>query len=162
LSRPDVDPTRVGYVGHSFGGTMGAILAHVEPRVKAFILIGTGASLTREILESPGMAGLRAHVPKSALDAYAAAMGPFDAERHLAEAAPTAHVFFQFGSFDEVVDASEASKSVAACRAVTETRTYPTGHFVTSPAAARDRLAFFARELLLPRAGDAMNRELGS
>lgn len=161
-ARPDVDASRVGFVGHSFGGTMGAILSHVEPRLRAFVLIGTGASLTREILTSPRMAGVRARVPRPALDAYVAAMQSLDAEQHVAQALPTAHLLFQFGFYDEIVERDEAERIVAACRTPKESRSYPTGHFITSPAAMHDRLAFLARELGLPRADDAVARDLAS
>ena len=159
-ARSDVDASRIGFVGHSFGGTMGAILSQAEPRVRAFVLIGVGASLTREILTSPRMAGVRARVPKPALDAYVAAMQTLDAEQHVAQAMPTAHMLFQFGLFDEVVERDEAERIVVACRSPKESHSYPTGHFITSPAAMRDRLVFLARELELPRGDDAVARDL--
>ena len=34
-SRPGVDPKRVGYVGHSYGATLGGVLTGIEKRVKA-------------------------------------------------------------------------------------------------------------------------------
>lgn len=34
-----IDPVRIGYVGHSWGGTLGGILAGVETRIKAYVLI---------------------------------------------------------------------------------------------------------------------------
>jgi len=39
LSRKDVDPRRVAYVGHSFDAHVGAILAGVEKRIGSFVLM---------------------------------------------------------------------------------------------------------------------------
>jgi dienelactone hydrolase len=40
LARSDVAPGRIGYVGHSFGATWGGVLAGVEKRLKAYVLMG--------------------------------------------------------------------------------------------------------------------------
>jgi dienelactone hydrolase len=39
-ARPDVDPKRVAYVGHSFGASCGAILDAVDKRPAAFVFMG--------------------------------------------------------------------------------------------------------------------------
>lgn len=39
LTRPDIDPDRVGIIGGSLGGWIGSILVAVEPRIKTSILI---------------------------------------------------------------------------------------------------------------------------
>jgi len=38
-SLPQVDPDRIGYVGHSLGATWGGVLAGVEPRIRTFVLM---------------------------------------------------------------------------------------------------------------------------
>lgn len=43
LSRPEVDPERLAYIGGSYGGAMGGLLAGVEHRLKAYVLqVGDG------------------------------------------------------------------------------------------------------------------------
>ena len=42
--RPDVDPSRIGYVGWSAGARSGAILAGVEPRLRTVVLMSGGAT----------------------------------------------------------------------------------------------------------------------
>ena len=39
IFRTDVDANRIGYVGHSFGATLGGVLAGVETRIKAYVLM---------------------------------------------------------------------------------------------------------------------------
>lgn len=53
LSRPEVDPNRLGVAGHSGGGTQAAYLAALDPRLKAAVSV---CYITRwkELLEGPG------------------------------------------------------------------------------------------------------------
>jgi pimeloyl-ACP methyl ester carboxylesterase len=39
LLQPEVDPKRVGYVGHDYGAMYGSIVAGHDKRVKAYVLI---------------------------------------------------------------------------------------------------------------------------
>jgi dienelactone hydrolase len=143
VARSDVDPQRLGFVGHSFGASMGAVLAAVEPRMRALVLVGAG-NFTRGIREgsSEGMVNLRATIPKPALERYLASLAPFDADRFLARAPKTTAILFQFGTYDANSSRRADDELAAACTATTQARTYPTGHFITSPAALRDRLGF--------------------
>jgi dienelactone hydrolase len=158
IARGDVDAARIGFAGHSFGATQGAILAAIEPRIRALALIAPGDvthvlrhGLTEELV------GLRATIPPAAFDGYLAMMAPFDASVFLAKARPDAAVLLQFGAYDAGttadVDASLAARSTAR----TEHHRYPTGHAITSIPAVCDRAAFFSRELGLP-ASDACAR----
>jgi dienelactone hydrolase len=46
-ARPDVDPERIAYLGVSYGGAMGGLLAGVEDRLQAYVLIvGDGGLVT--------------------------------------------------------------------------------------------------------------------
>ena len=49
--RPEVDPARIGVIGHSQGGITGAPFLAFEPGVKAAVLSGTSALLFRVLLE---------------------------------------------------------------------------------------------------------------
>lgn len=44
-TRPEVDPTRLAYVGSSMGGMLGAVFSAVEPRIKAVVLRCSGSRL---------------------------------------------------------------------------------------------------------------------
>jgi pimeloyl-ACP methyl ester carboxylesterase len=50
--RPDVDRKRIAYVGHSWDAHVGAILAGVETRITAYVLIASGYSDQEEAFAS--------------------------------------------------------------------------------------------------------------
>src|ERR1039458_3636962 len=49
FQQPGIDQKRIAYVGHSYGGIAGGVLAGVEPRIAAFVLIGAVTSEVRHI-----------------------------------------------------------------------------------------------------------------
>ena len=47
MARPDVDPERIAYLGASYGGAMGGLLAGIENRLQAYVLVvGDGGLVT--------------------------------------------------------------------------------------------------------------------
>src|SRR5258708_8164137 len=44
LARPDVDPKRLAYVGHSYNASVGGCLSGIDKRFKAFVLMAGGLS----------------------------------------------------------------------------------------------------------------------
>ena len=50
--RPDVDSDRLGLVGYSAGARTGAVLAGVEPRLDALVLMSAGASPVAEYVKA--------------------------------------------------------------------------------------------------------------
>jgi pimeloyl-ACP methyl ester carboxylesterase len=52
LQQPGIDAKRIAYVGHSYGGITGGVLAGVEPRIAAFVLSGAIVSEARHIREN--------------------------------------------------------------------------------------------------------------
>jgi cephalosporin-C deacetylase-like acetyl esterase len=69
-TRPDIDSTRIGYVGASMGAILGAIFGGVEPRVKAFALLVGGGNWKELIGASTiGAAGpLREEMARKGVD----------------------------------------------------------------------------------------------
>jgi alpha-beta hydrolase superfamily lysophospholipase len=49
-ARPEIDPARVGLVGHSEGGIIAPMIAATDPRLRAVVLIAGSASRGRDIL----------------------------------------------------------------------------------------------------------------
>jgi cephalosporin-C deacetylase-like acetyl esterase len=58
-SLPQVDAARLAYVGHSFGSNLGGVIAGVDDRVHAFVLIAGVADLSS--YNSPVIKDLDAH-----------------------------------------------------------------------------------------------------
>ena len=92
-SRPDVDPKRLGYIGHSFGAMFGGILASVEKRLTAFALMsGVGSFAEVAALNIPTLQG-------KALDEYRRGVAAIDPINFINRAAP-APLFFQLARQD--------------------------------------------------------------
>jgi len=153
IARPDVDARRIGYVGFSYGATVGAMLAGVEKRIKAYILWGGAAHLTHF---------LRAHgkdIPKTKLEVYLERMTALDSIHHIGHAAPSA-LFFQNGHRDKNVPEHEA---LALHQAATEPKRvawYNASHALNVQA-CRDRYDWLGEQLDLAPLSPALVKELG-
>jgi dienelactone hydrolase len=138
-SRPEVDAERIGYVGWSAGARTGALVAAVEPRIDAFVLMSGGAEpVSAYAREAP--AELRADVERI--------LGAVDPLRSIGRARPGT-LLLQNGRRDEVVP-QRALRALAnaAAPARPEVRWYPAGHALDD-AAYRDQLAWLEQRLEL-------------
>jgi pimeloyl-ACP methyl ester carboxylesterase len=77
VSRDDIDPSRLGYVGFSWGGSLGAIFSAVERRVGSFVLMSLVPRLSAD------MRRLGEERGASDLAGYEEAMEPIDAINYL-------------------------------------------------------------------------------
>ena len=135
-SRPDVDGSRLAYVGWSAGARTGALLAGVEPRVKAFVLMSGGAT------------------PVSAYAAQAPPQLRGDVRRLLGDVDPlrTIHraragtLLLQDGRRDTIVPREALTALARAAPRGTRVRWYEAGHALNA-AAYRDQLAWLAQRL---------------
>jgi cephalosporin-C deacetylase-like acetyl esterase len=108
VSRPEVDPSRLGYVGFSWGASLGGIFSAVERRVHSFVLMSLVPHLStdmRQLAEDQGIEG--------DLAAYEEAMQPIDAIDYLPHAAPSA-VFLQAGELDTRPSPKDTQEAFAA------------------------------------------------
>jgi dienelactone hydrolase len=114
VSREDIDPSRLGYVGFSWGGSLGAIFSAVERRVGSFVLMSAVPRLSADMRQLGEEQGATSPA------AYEEAMKPIDAVNYLPHAAPNA-VVLQFGQLDtrpspaqgrEAADATSSPKKV--------------------------------------------------
>lgn len=131
-----VDEERIGYLGFSAGARTGAVLAGVEDRIKAYLLMSGGATpAERYVVGLPQ--GLRAQVLRL--------LRQTDPLRYVGHAAP-ARLFFQAGRYDEVVPAHALRGLIAAASEPKEVRWYAAGHVLNRRALA-DQFRWFARTL---------------
>lgn len=139
-ARPDVDPKRIAYVGHSFGASLGGVFAGVEKRVKAFVLMAGLPSVsdyTGALLED--------RLSKEDLAAYVASIAPLDAVRYVGEAAP-APVFLQFARRDPYISQEDAKRYSDAVSEPKRVEWYDAGHEL-GPVARRDREEWLRTQL---------------
>lgn len=93
VSKEEIDPSRLGYVGFSWGGSLGANFAAVERRVGSFVLMSAIPRLSTDLRQ---LGEERGAAPGAA---YEEAMKPIDAVNYLPHVGPNA-LFLQFGSQD--------------------------------------------------------------
>jgi len=127
LARADVDPQRLAYVGFSYGGAMGGLLAGVEDRLCAYVLVvGDGGLVTHETgLDDVG-GGLYA-LPQDKRQAWRDAMWPIEPIHFVGHAAPAA-LLFQSGRQDRLVPLPDAVRYQLAGSEPKDVMWYDAGH----------------------------------
>ena len=151
LGRGDVDPKRLGYVGHSYNATTGAFLAGIDKRFKAFVLMA--GSLSDEVdMKSKEFQDFRKQVGAEKVDAFVAKYLWLDQGKYVAHAAPAA-VFLQYATKEEYLTPERAREYYALVSEPKTLKFYDAPHALNAEA-RRDRIAFLAKELSL-KAPDA-------
>lgn len=144
LARPEVDPRRLAYVGHSYNATVGAILAGVDRRFKAFVLMA-GALSDQVDFRSEPYKRYREKVGTAKWDAFAAEHAWADPGPYVARAAPAA-VFLQFATREDFLTPERAKEYAANVSEPKRFKLYEAPHALNAKA-RRDRLAFLAEML---------------
>jgi dienelactone hydrolase len=132
LARRDVDPGRLAYVGGSYGGAMGALLAGVERRLKTYVLmVGDGGLVAH--FGGPDDAGFMGRLLRPQRERWLAAMRPIEPSLFVG-LAPPASILFQNGRRDEMVPVRDAEALHAAARSPRTIRWYDAGHSLNARA----------------------------
>ena len=159
-ARSDVDPARLGFVGHSWGASLGAVVAAVEPRAAALVLLSGRPSWTGFLRESTDgwVDTYRELVGPEKWEAYLTMMAPFDALAVAGEL-DGERIYLQYGRTDDVVP---TSVSQALFDALPEAKTdlYDAGHALDDTATA-DRAAWLVERLGLQAIGAEVLAEVG-
>jgi Dienelactone hydrolase family len=140
VSRPEVDPSRLGYVGFSWGASLGGILSAVEQRVHSFVLQSLVPHLStdmRKLAEEQGAGG--------DLAAYEEAMQPIDAINYLPHAAPSA-LFLQAGELDTRPSPEDTQEAFATTSDPKKLQMYDAEHDL-NPRAKADARAWLLQQL---------------
>ncbi|MEA2602920.1 MAG: hypothetical protein QOF89_3912 [Acidobacteriota bacterium] len=141
-ARPEVDPKRLAYVGHSLGATVGGTLAGVEKRPIAYVLMAGYSSLTQATStgHDQGALAFQELLTPEQRRAYVDALAPLDAIHYLGQLGRTrpAKLLFQFAKNDDFITPLDAATSFEAASDPKEVKWYDTDHFFNGQA-RRDR-----------------------
>jgi dienelactone hydrolase len=101
-SLAEVDQTRIGYVGHSYGAQWGAILAAVDKRMKTCVLMGGTPDYKALYIENddPDTVDYRNSLPKDKFEKYMEVISVVSAINFVGQAAPIP-LFFQFAKYEQ-------------------------------------------------------------
>jgi dienelactone hydrolase len=120
-----VDPKQIGYVGHSFGATWGGVLAGVESRITAYVLMAGDAQTSAT--GAPDTSGL-------------------DAILYIGHNV-TAPVLFQFSSRDEYISEADALQYYQAAQSPKKILWYDSTHAGLRESGQADRLIWLSEQL---------------
>lgn len=122
-----VDPSRLGYIGYSYGAAMGGLLAGIEPRIQAYgLMVGDGGLVTHFTDEGVPVGGFEIIDPE-ARERWLDAMEPIEPIHYVGHAAPSA-IFFQNARFDRSVTEEDALAYQAAGSEPKKVQWYESGH----------------------------------
>jgi dienelactone hydrolase len=135
-SRPEVDDDRIGFLGFSAGARTGALLAGVEHRLKAIVLMSGGETTVDQVLEA---------VDRRDRDKLRPLFEDTDGLAYVARSSPT-KLLFQDGREDEIVPRDALQRLYSAAGKPKELRWYEGGHDLPLQA-YRDHLAWLTKTL---------------
>ncbi len=147
-ARKDVDPKRIGYVGHSLGATWGGALAGIDSRFAGYVLMGGLPRLT-DVLGDDSYAKLMQQAfTREQLERYVEVLSPINPEIFVGRAAPSS-ILFQFARRDRFISDASAQAYVKAAGDSHEVKWYFTSHEFNDAESPRDRLEFLKKKLAL-------------
>ena len=139
LAQPDVDPTRIAYVGHDFGAMFGCILFAVDHRVSYSVLMTPTSHLSAWSLLIDPLSGAER-------DTFILRMAVFDPAVNLPHT-QLKGLYLQFAQQDIYVSQADAEAVYAAAPSPKETHAYATDHALAIPQATQDRLTWLKQVL---------------
>jgi poly(3-hydroxybutyrate) depolymerase len=132
LSRPEIDPERLAYVGASYGGRMGGLLAGVDHRLKAYVLEVGGGGLV-SFMTDPERSAEWLAKPEVVRQQWVAWMWPIEPIHYVGCASPAA-LLFQNGTLDTSTFPAEALRYQEAGSEPKTIRWYRAGHSLNTAA----------------------------
>jgi cephalosporin-C deacetylase-like acetyl esterase len=150
-ARPDVDPARLGFVGHSWGASLGADVAAVDDRPVAVVMISPRPSWTGFLATTDAsfITTKRRIVGEEAWLAYLTELAPFDALPQIARVA-TDRLLLQYGRADDVVPPDVAQELVDAIAPDGTAQWFEGAGHAIDDAATAARCAWLSERLGLP------------
>ena len=135
VSRNDVDPKRIAYVGHSFSAGVGAKLIAVEKRIQSFVLMANTYSLRDFVYDAqnPQMVAFRQKQGEKRIRLYLEQFPWDDSAFFVGHSAPSG-VFIQNGRLDAELPERIVRKSFEAFQEPKRIEFYDAGHELNSAA----------------------------
>jgi len=107
-TRSEIDTGRIGYIGGSMGGIIGAIFIGVEPRIKAAALVVAGGNMSLMVRESehPAIPPIRRYLEERGItyEELQKMLDPIDPLNFIGRFSPRP-VVFHLGRYDRIVPA---------------------------------------------------------
>jgi dienelactone hydrolase len=145
VARPDVDPDRIGYLGISYGGAMGALFVGIERRLKVGVLVVGDGGLVTHFTGSEDSNGPLATLGCAERRRWLDAMIPIEPVKYIGFAPPT-RLLLQSGRQDALVPPRDAERLHAAAPDPKSVQWYDAGHNLGT-AASRARSAWLHENL---------------
>jgi len=143
-SRPDVDPDRIGYLGISYGGAMGGLLAGVEHRIAAFVLMVGDGGLVQHFTGPESQPSPLSSLEPTRRTQWLAAMRPIEPLAWIGRA--SAPLLFLSGRHDHAVPPRDAARYQHAAPDPKQIRWYDSDH-ILPPRAWCDAARFLGRHV---------------
>jgi dienelactone hydrolase len=151
LSRSDVDPKRIGFIGHSFGAHTGALLAGVDKRIKAYVIMAGAPSLTEFLRTStlPAIVKTRDSLTTEQRERYFTILADVDPIAYIGHAAPSA-LFLQFGKTDSYPTDDNAKLYAEKAKDPKLVKFYDAGHALNEEARS-DRADWLRKQISISK-----------
>lgn len=138
LAQPQIDPERIVYVGHDFGAMYGSLMAAVDHRPKAYVMIAGASDFNHWMLF-----GVATDTP--GLDEYKARMAELAPSRFIGQT--DAPILFQFGTTDFYTPREDIDTFFAAANEPKQLKLYESEHAMDLSEIREDRIAFLREQL---------------
>jgi cephalosporin-C deacetylase-like acetyl esterase len=140
LARRDVDARRIAFVGYSNGATIGGVLAGVEKRIKAYVLMAGSAGQIEFWREpnNPDALALKQRLTPERFELYVKSLEPVEQINYISHAAP-ASLFFQCARDDEIIPPESAQRLYDAASKPKSIKWYKATHRLNAQAST-DRI----------------------
>jgi dienelactone hydrolase len=143
-AQPGVDPARIAYVGHDYGAMFGSVVAGVDTRPRAYVLIA-GAPRFPDWYLFGSASGRPAGADLAAFREEFARIDPVGVLGR-----SRAAVFLQYGEEDRFTPRDAFLELYRAAPEPKRIATYRSGHAMDAPIIRLDRTAWMAEQLGLP------------
>ena len=160
LEQGNVDPERLGFVGHSWGASLGVVLAAVDERPGSLVIITARPSWTGFLeAESEGwVRSARERAGDEDWQQYLDLMAPLDAMAEI-DNMDASRLYLQYGTADDVVPEDVSAQLIDAAEGA-KSDLYPAPHALNEDATA-DRASWLVERLGLTPIGADVLTEVG-